>query len=89
LAWPDAVIRGLRAHGIAPVVTIWGTPAWANGGSGPSSAPRSSSLLGAFAGVAARRYRGQVADWVIWNEPNQVRWLRPASVKTYTQLLNV
>ena len=30
-AWPDSVIRGLRAHGIKPVVTIWGTPGWANG----------------------------------------------------------
>ena len=86
--WPDSVIRGLRAHGIKPVVTIWGTPSWANGGRGPSSAPRSPSALGAFAGVAARRYRSQVAHWVIWNEPNQVRWLRPASPQTYTRLLN-
>src|SRR4051794_31735105 len=87
-AWPDAVIRGLRAHGIAPVVTIWGTPRWANGGRGPSLAPRSPSALGGFARAAAARYRGQVAHWVIWNEPNQVRWLRPASVRTYTRLLN-
>jgi hypothetical protein len=69
-------------------VTIWGTPGWANGSRDPSSAPRSPSSLGAFAGVAARRYRGQVAHWVIWNEPNQIRWLRPASAKTYTHLLN-
>jgi hypothetical protein len=87
-AWPDSVVRGLRAHGIAPVVTIWGTPGWANGGRGPSVAPRSASSLGAFAGAAAKRYRGQVAHWVIWNEPNQVRWLRPSSPRTYTRLLN-
>ena len=29
-SWPDAVIKGLRAQGIRPVVTIWGTPPWAN-----------------------------------------------------------
>ena len=86
--WSDSVIRGLRAQGIAPVVTIWGTPRWANGGRGPSYAPRSPSALGAFAGAAARRYRAQVAHWVIWNEPNQARWLRPASARTYTRLLN-
>ena len=86
--WTDSVIRGLRAHGIAPVVTIWGTPGWANGGRGPSSAPRSPSALGAFAAAAAKRYRGQVAHWVVWNEPNQIRWLRPASPQTYTRLLN-
>jgi hypothetical protein len=87
-AWTDSVVRGLRAHGIAPVVTIWGTPRWANGGRRPSVAPRSPSALGAFAGAAARRYGGQVAHWVIWNEPNQIRWLRPASPQTYTRLLN-
>jgi len=86
--WPDSVIRGLRAHGIAPVVTIWGTPGWANGRRGPSYAPRSASSLGAFAGAAAKRYRGLVGHWVIWNEPNQARWLRPTSARAYTRLLN-
>jgi GH35 family endo-1,4-beta-xylanase len=86
--WSDSVIRGLRAHGIAPVVTIWGTPGWANGGQSPSHAPRSASALGAFAGAAAARYRGQVGYWVIWNEPNEIRWLRPVSARTYTRLLN-
>jgi hypothetical protein len=87
-AWTDSVVRGLRAHGIAPVVTIWGTPRWSNGGRGPSYAPRNPSALGAFAGAAAARYRGQVKHWVIWNEPNQIRWLRPVSVRTYTRMLN-
>jgi len=87
-AWSDSVIRGLRAHGVAPVVTIWGTPAWANAGRSPSYAPRSASALGDFAGAAAKRYRGLVTHWVIWNEPNQVRWLRPASARTYTRMLN-
>jgi hypothetical protein len=85
--WPDAAIRGLRAHGIAPVVTIWGTPRWANGGRGPSYAP-SKWALAAFAKVAATRYRAQAKLWVIWNEPNQRRWLRPTSALTYTRLLN-
>jgi hypothetical protein len=86
--WTDSVVRGLRAHGIAPVVTIWGTPGWANGGRGPRYAPRSPAALGAFASAAAARYRGQVGHWVIWNEPNQARWLRPVSARTYTRLLN-
>src|SRR6185437_6843695 len=28
----DAVLDGLHAHGITPLVTIWGSPGWANGG---------------------------------------------------------
>jgi hypothetical protein len=86
--WPDSVIRGLRARGIAPVVTIWGTPGWANGGRGPNVAPRSTSSLAAFARQAATRYRAQVKHWVVWNEPNQTRWLQPVSARTYTGLLN-
>jgi hypothetical protein len=86
--WPDSVIRGLRAHGIEPVVTIWGTPGWANGGRSPNYAPGNPSTVGAFAGAAAIRYRAQVKHWVVWNEPNQVRWLRPVSARTYTRLLN-
>jgi hypothetical protein len=87
--WPDAVIQGLRAHGIAPVVTIWGTPRWASGGRTPNYAPRSKWALASFARAAATRYRTQANHWVIWNEPNQRRWLRPTSPRTYTALLNV
>jgi len=37
---PDRLLRALRARGLRPVVTIWGTPGWANGGKGPNVAPR-------------------------------------------------
>jgi hypothetical protein len=88
-SWPDAVIYGLHAHGITPVVTIWGTPGWANSGRSPNYAPRSKWALAGFAKAAASRYRSQVRLWLIWNEPNQRRWLRPTSALTYTRLLNV
>jgi Glycosyl hydrolase catalytic core len=87
--WPDAVVGGLRANGIAPVLTIWGTPRWANGGRTPNYAPRSKWALASFAKAAATRYRAQARHWLIWNEPNQRRWLRPTSARTYTGLLNV
>ena len=88
-SWPDSVIRGLRAHGIAPVVTIWGTPKWANRHRSPNYAPRSKWALAAFAHAAATRYRDSARHWTIWNEPNQRRWLRPTSARLYTHLLNV
>ena len=86
--WPDAVVQGLRANGIAPVVTIWGTPRWANGGRAPNFAPRNKFALAAFAKAAAARYRSQVKHWQIWNEPNQRRWLRPTTPRSYVNLLN-
>ena len=41
----DAVLRGLRRHGIEPVVTLYGTPRWANGGLAPNWAPTSERML--------------------------------------------
>ena len=39
----DAVLEGLNDRGIAPVVTLYGAPRWANGGRAPHWAPRSGS----------------------------------------------
>ena len=84
----DAVVNGLRTHGIAVVLQLLGTPSWANGGRGPNYAPTSATTFGDFAVAAARRY-SWVKRWLVWNEPNQVRWLRPTSPLVYTiRLLN-
>ncbi len=82
----DAILRGLRSHGIAPVVTLWGTPAWANGGRGANWAPRSRWAFAGFARAAARRYPF-VRRWLVWNEPNKRLFLRPTSARVYTRTL--
>ncbi len=84
----DAVLHGLRRYGIDPVVTLYGTPGWANGGRGPNWAPSSAASFGSFARAAARRYPW-VRQWTIWNEPNSSVFLRPTTAKTYVdRLLN-
>jgi hypothetical protein len=88
-AWEesDTVLNGLRTRGIPAVVGIVGSPRWANGGRTPNFAPGASSFAG-FARAAATRYRW-VRQWLVWNEPNQARWLRPTSPAVYVrQLLN-
>ena len=85
---PDRLLRALRARGLRPVVTIWGTPGWANGRKGPNVAPRRAADFHRFVQTAARRYRF-VTHWIMWNEPNKAAWLMPASPKTYvTRILN-
>jgi hypothetical protein len=85
---PDTVLAALRARGIRPLITLSGTPAWANGGGAPNVPPRSGADFARFAGAAAARYPW-VREWSIWNEPNQTRFLRPASTSVYvTKLLN-
>jgi hypothetical protein len=84
----DPVLRGLRRHGIEAVVTLLGTPRWANGGRAFNWAPTSSRSFADFAYAAAKRYPW-VRKWTIWNEPNQARWLRPTSAEIYVaRLLN-
>jgi hypothetical protein len=85
---PDRVLRGLRRHGLTPVVTLVGTPAWANGGRGPNFAPPRPRDFRRFATAAARRYPW-VRYWLIWNEPNKRLWLRPTRAAIYVRhLLN-
>jgi len=84
----DRVLRGLRRFGLTPVVTLVGTPAWANGGRAPSYAPPHPRDFRAFARAAATRYRW-IRYWLIWNEPNEHLWLRPTKAAIYIQhLLN-
>ncbi|HST17312.1 MAG TPA: hypothetical protein VLK36_06560 [Gaiellaceae bacterium] len=85
---PDRVLRGLRRYGLTPVLTLVGTPSWANGGRGPNYAPPHPRDFGAFAHAAARRYPW-IRYWLIWNEPNKPLWLRPTRAAIYVQhLLN-
>ncbi|HEY6960497.1 MAG TPA: hypothetical protein VI408_01270 [Gaiellaceae bacterium] len=83
-----AVLNGLHAHGIDVMVQLYGTPAWANGGKPANYVPSSSATFGAFAHAAAAEFPW-VRKWLVWNEPNQARWLRPTSPALYvSRLLN-
>src|SRR4051794_2337396 len=84
----DPVLDALHAAGIDVVLQLVGTPRWANGGRGSNYAPTSATTFRDFASAAAQKY-SWVKRWLIWNEPNQVRWLRPTSASIYTtRLLN-
>jgi hypothetical protein len=82
----DTLLEGLHEHGIRPVVTLVGTPRWANGGRAASWAPRSSTAFADFAYAASTRYRF-VREWVVWNEPNQDWQLKPTTPATYVRRL--
>jgi hypothetical protein len=82
----DAVLRGLHARGIQSVLTLIGTPGWANGGQKPNVAPKGTSTFSDFAYAAAKRYPF-VRRWTIWNEPNQRLSLATASPHLYVQRL--
>jgi hypothetical protein len=84
----DPVLDGLHKGGIATLLQLNGTPTWANGGRPSNYAPTSATALRDFATAAATRYPW-VKRWLVWNEPNQARWLRPTTAAVYTtRLLN-
>jgi hypothetical protein len=76
-AWrrADAILRGLRARGIEPVVTLTGPRRWVR--ARPVRAP----TFGAFAGAAARRWPW-VRRWSVWEGSN-----RQLSASAYAERL--
>jgi Glycosyl hydrolase catalytic core len=83
----DRVIAFANRSKIQVLLTIYGTPGWANGGKGLNVAPTSFDELRKFAFAAATRYSGTwtangnalpaVHLWTAWNEPNNPVFLRP------------
>ena len=79
----DEFVRGAWGRGMAVMLTIWGTPGWANGGRGQNYAPGNPGDLTAFARALASRYSGRNAGlpfvqfYTVWNESNLEQFLAP------------
>ncbi len=79
----DEFVRNAATRGMAVMLTIWGTPAWANGGKGTNAAPTRAEDLTDFARAVASRYDGThrgipaVQFYGVWNEPNLGLFLAP------------
>jgi cellulase (glycosyl hydrolase family 5) len=72
----DELVANAEARDMEVLFTIWGTPAWANGGQGPNHAPTDPDDLREFARGLAERYPS-VRRYSIWNEPNTNLFLSP------------
>lgn len=79
----DEAVRTAQQNDQEVVLTISGTPRWANGGKTPNVMPTRVSDFGAFARAIASRYSGRfdgypfVRFFSIWNEPNLQGFLAP------------
>ena len=87
LAELDAVVNGARAHGQHLLLTVWGTPRWANGGMAKIVPPTAASDYANAMGVLANRYRGRVEAWEIWNEPNHPNYFAGHDPVAYAALV--
>ena len=66
----DFVIDAANERGIKVLGMLWRTPSWANGGRNVNVPPRDFDDYGEIARWAAEHFRGRVAAWEVWNEPN-------------------
>jgi hypothetical protein len=84
----DPILERLHDAGIGVLLTLWGTPEWANGDEKPNRMPTSAGSLAAFAYAASTKYPW-IRRWTVWNEPNLQLFLRPNSPSLYvSRLLN-
>ncbi|HXG77268.1 MAG TPA: cellulase family glycosylhydrolase [Gaiellaceae bacterium] len=79
----DEAVRNAQRADLEVMLTISGTPRWANGGKSPNVMPRRLSDFTDFARAISSRYSGRfegypfVRFWAIWNEPNLQLFLSP------------
>lgn len=79
----DEAVRSAQENDQEVILTISGTPRWANGGKNPNVAPRRMADFQNFARAIASRYSGRfmgypfVRFYSVWNEPNLQLFLAP------------
>ena len=79
----DEAVRDAQQQDMEVMLTVSGTPRWANGGKTPNFMPTRLADFTAFARAIASRYSGRyegypyVRFWSVWNEPNLQGFLSP------------
>ena len=79
----DEFVRNAQQRGMEVLMTVWGTPTWANGGKGPAFLPTRMADFQNFTRALATRYSGRrpgypfVRFYGIWNESNLGNFLAP------------
>jgi hypothetical protein len=79
----DELVRNAQVRGMEVLITLWGTPGWANGDKRPQFPPTKAKDFQNFAAAVASRYSGRRAGFPfvrfygIWNESNLGLFLSP------------
>lgn len=91
---PDKVVEQVEAAGLKLLVRIDRQPFWSQEVEEPpleNAPPADPRNFGRFCGMMAERYRGRIAAYQVWNEPNLSReWGgEPPDPAAYTELLRL
>lgn len=91
-AAPDRFMNQIEAHGLKVIVRLGAQPEWASSTHLPDiSPPDDLQDFYDYVFAVADRYKGRVAAYQIWNEPNLAReWgNRPPNPAEYVEMLKV
>ena len=84
----DERVDRARAAGLKVVMVVTNSPGWASGSSSASAPPQDPETYASFIRRYAERYRGRVAAWEIWNEPDEgASWSPAPDPGRYAELL--
>jgi len=70
----DAIAAAANARGLQVFATLAYTPGWATDGPAITGVPRNPDDWRRICFRAAKRYRGKIRYWGLWNEPNLPRF---------------
>ncbi len=85
----DAFVSRANAHGLSVLLSVSKAPEWSRPTTEMDGPPSDFALYEQFMHTLAARYRGQVAAYELWNEPNlQREWNgSPLGGATFVELL--
>jgi hypothetical protein len=83
----DRLIADAEARGFQVYAGLGATPLWATDGTEARGRPRSEQDWWDFCYRAAARYRGRVAAWGLWNEPNLSRFWEGSQLEYIEEIL--
>jgi hypothetical protein len=74
----DRIVDAAMMRGLKVLLSVSSpVPMWATAGRADHVTAPSASEFGSFMTAVGRHYGGQITAWLIWNEPNHSRFLRP------------
>jgi GH35 family endo-1,4-beta-xylanase len=90
----DRVVATAQRYGIKSLGVIDYAPEWARSEAiydeNKQYPPKDVDVFARFSGTVAKRYKGAVDAWEIWNEPNlELFWYAEPNAEKYSELLKV